>query len=53
VHLEDARHQLGGRLKDGTFDLNATPDLLPVMSVLGAYAEGETALVNVAHARIK
>jgi 3-phosphoshikimate 1-carboxyvinyltransferase len=41
------------RLKGGEFDLNDTPDLLPVMAVLGALAEGETALVNVAHARIK
>jgi 3-phosphoshikimate 1-carboxyvinyltransferase len=40
-------------LRGGTFDLNATPDLLPVMAVMGAYAEGETALVNAAHARIK
>ncbi|MDR1412194.1 MAG: 3-phosphoshikimate 1-carboxyvinyltransferase [Spirochaetaceae bacterium] len=40
-------------LKGGTFDLNATPDLLPVMAVLGAFAEGDTALVNAAHARIK
>jgi 3-phosphoshikimate 1-carboxyvinyltransferase len=40
-------------LRGGTFDLNATPDLLPVMAVLGTCAEGETALVNVAHARIK
>jgi 3-phosphoshikimate 1-carboxyvinyltransferase len=42
-----------GPLKGGIFDLNDTPDLLPVAAVLGAYAEGETALVNVAHARIK
>jgi 3-phosphoshikimate 1-carboxyvinyltransferase len=42
-----------GPLRGGTFDLNATPDLLPVMAVLGAYAQGETALVNAAHARIK
>jgi 3-phosphoshikimate 1-carboxyvinyltransferase len=40
-------------LKGGTFDLNATPDLLPVMAVLGVLARGETALVNAAHARIK
>jgi 3-phosphoshikimate 1-carboxyvinyltransferase len=40
-------------LRAATFDLNATPDLLPLMSVLAAYAEGETRLVNVAHARIK
>jgi 3-phosphoshikimate 1-carboxyvinyltransferase len=42
-----------GPLKGGTFDLNDTPDLLPAAAVLGAYAEGETALINVAHARIK
>jgi 3-phosphoshikimate 1-carboxyvinyltransferase len=42
-----------GPLRGGIFDLNATPDLLPVMAVAAAYAEGETALVNVAHARIK
>jgi 3-phosphoshikimate 1-carboxyvinyltransferase len=42
-----------GPLRGGTFDLNATPDLLPVMAVLGAYAEGKTTLVNAAHARIK
>jgi 3-phosphoshikimate 1-carboxyvinyltransferase len=43
----------GGPLKGGVFDLNATPDLLPVMAVMGACAEGDTALVNAAHARIK
>ncbi|GHV57590.1 3-phosphoshikimate 1-carboxyvinyltransferase [Spirochaetia bacterium] len=42
-----------GPLKGGEFDLNDTPDLLPIMAVLGCYAEGTTALVNVAHARIK
>jgi 3-phosphoshikimate 1-carboxyvinyltransferase len=42
-----------GPLRGGIFDLNATPDLLPVMAVLACYAEGETALVNAAHARIK
>jgi 3-phosphoshikimate 1-carboxyvinyltransferase len=42
-----------GSLKAGTFDLNATPDILPIMAVIAAYAEGESALVNVAHARIK
>lgn len=42
-----------GPLKGGTFDLNATPDLLPVAAALGACAQGETALVNAAHARIK
>ena len=42
-----------GPLQAGNFDLNATPDLLPVMAVIAAYAEGETTLGNVAHARIK
>jgi 3-phosphoshikimate 1-carboxyvinyltransferase len=42
-----------GPLRGGEFDLNDTPDLLPMMAVTAAYAEGDTALVNVAHARIK
>ncbi|GHV79279.1 3-phosphoshikimate 1-carboxyvinyltransferase [Spirochaetia bacterium] len=42
-----------GPLRGGEFDLNDTPDLLPIMAVVAAYAEGDTALVNVAHARIK
>jgi 3-phosphoshikimate 1-carboxyvinyltransferase len=42
-----------GPLRGGEFDLNATPDLLPALAVVAAYAEGTSALVNVAHARIK
>ncbi|MDR1955794.1 MAG: 3-phosphoshikimate 1-carboxyvinyltransferase [Treponema sp.] len=42
-----------GPLQAGTFDLNATPDLFPIMAVIAAYTPGETALVHVAHARIK
>jgi 3-phosphoshikimate 1-carboxyvinyltransferase len=42
-----------GELRGGTFDLNATPDLLPAAAVVAAYAQGDTALVNAAHARIK
>jgi len=34
-------------------DLNATPDALPMMAVLGCFAEGSTRLVNVPQARIK
>ena len=44
---------IDGPLKSGTFDLNATPDLLPVMAVMAVFAQGETRLVNAAHARIK
>ncbi len=40
-------------LRGGEFDLNATPDLLPVMAVLAAFADGETRLVNTPQARIK
>ena len=42
-----------GSLKKGTFDLNAAPDLLPAAAAVAAFAEGDTALVNVSHARIK
>jgi 3-phosphoshikimate 1-carboxyvinyltransferase len=42
-----------GPLRSGVFDLNATPDLLPVMAALGAAAAGTSSLVNAAHARIK
>ncbi|MDR1256434.1 MAG: 3-phosphoshikimate 1-carboxyvinyltransferase [Spirochaetaceae bacterium] len=41
------------RLRGGCFDLNDTPDMLPAAAVLAAFADGETRLVNVAHARIK
>ena len=37
----------------GEFDLNATPDALPVMAVAGACAEGTTSLINCPQARIK
>jgi 3-phosphoshikimate 1-carboxyvinyltransferase len=42
-----------GPLRGGEFDLNATPDMLPACAVLAAFARGDTALVNAAHARIK
>jgi len=41
------------RLKGGLFSLKDCPDLLPVMAVLGLFAEGKTRLVNVRHARVK
>jgi 3-phosphoshikimate 1-carboxyvinyltransferase len=40
-------------LHGSSFDLNATPDALPAMSVLGALADGETRLLNCPQARIK
>jgi 3-phosphoshikimate 1-carboxyvinyltransferase len=40
-------------LKGVDIDLNATPDALPLMSVVAAFAEGTTRLLNVPQARIK
>ncbi len=34
-------------------DLNATPDALPMMAVIGCFAQGTTRLVNVPQARLK
>ena len=42
-----------GSLCGGSFDLNKTPDLLPAAAVTAAFADGDTTLYNVAHARIK
>jgi 3-phosphoshikimate 1-carboxyvinyltransferase len=42
-----------GVLRGGIFDLNAIPDTLPAISVVAAFAHGETVLTNAAHARIK
>ncbi len=41
------------RLQGAEFDLNATPDALPMMAALACFAEGETRLVNVPQARLK
>jgi len=53
VHGSPLTVSRDGPLRGGTFDLNETPDLLPAAAVTAAYAQGDTALVNVAHARIK
>jgi len=42
-----------GKLVGCELDLNATPDALPMMAVVGCFAEGRTALVNVPQARLK
>ena len=41
------------RLRGCTIDVGETPDLLPVLAVLGACASGETRLVNAARLRLK
>ncbi|MEA3366096.1 MAG: 3-phosphoshikimate 1-carboxyvinyltransferase, partial [Candidatus Hydrogenedentes bacterium] len=40
-------------LKGTELDLNDTPDALPMMAVLGCFAEGSTRLVNAPQARMK
>lgn len=41
------------KLHGAELDLNFTPDALPALSVAACFAEGETRLYNVAHARLK
>ncbi|MDR2521471.1 MAG: 3-phosphoshikimate 1-carboxyvinyltransferase [Spirochaetaceae bacterium] len=43
----------GEELRGICWDMNNTPDMLPAACVLAAFAHGESAFVNVAHARIK
>jgi 3-phosphoshikimate 1-carboxyvinyltransferase len=43
----------GGELHGTELDLNATPDALPMMAVVGCFAKGKTTLANVPQARIK
>ena len=43
----------GGQLEGCDLDLNATPDALPMMAVLGCYATGTTRLLNCPQARLK
>jgi len=43
----------GGELHGTELDLNATPDALPMMAVVGCFAKGTTTLANVPQARIK
>lgn len=42
-----------GELHGIEVDLNQMPDAVPIISVVGCFAEGETRIVNVAQARIK
>ena len=42
-----------GELRGAELDLNATPDALPMMAVVGCFAKGTTTLANVPQARIK
>lgn len=54
IRVEENGIRIKGRKLQGKeLDINATPDALPILSVMGCLAEGETKLVNVAQARVK
>jgi len=46
------RHD-GVRLRGVEIDCRPMPDMLPVLSTMGQFAEGETRFSNVAHVRLK
>ncbi len=53
THGEEGVTIEGRDLVGQEIDLNDTPDALPALAVVGAFAEGETRLVNVPQARAK
>ncbi|HSW47727.1 MAG TPA: 3-phosphoshikimate 1-carboxyvinyltransferase [Candidatus Saccharimonadales bacterium] len=40
-------------LKSTNADMNDTPDLVPTLAVVAAFAKGQTIITNIAHAKIK
>jgi 3-phosphoshikimate 1-carboxyvinyltransferase len=42
-----------GTLTGGTFDMNGTPDLVPTLAAVAAFAKGKTRILNIAHAKLK
>ena len=54
VAVEEDGIRVRPKTLEGTeLDLNATPDALPMLAVLGCFASGTTRLVNVPQARLK
>jgi 3-phosphoshikimate 1-carboxyvinyltransferase len=54
IEVRDDRIRVrGSELRGAELDLNATPDALPMMAVVGCFAKGTTTLVDVPQARIK
>ncbi|HIJ66768.1 MAG TPA: 3-phosphoshikimate 1-carboxyvinyltransferase [Planctomycetes bacterium] len=54
ISIAEAAVRIKGSKLTGTeIDMNRTPDALPAMAVVGAFAAGATKLVNVAQARSK
>jgi 3-phosphoshikimate 1-carboxyvinyltransferase len=51
--VENAVTVRAGQLTGVEIDMNKTPDALPAMAVVAAFAEGQTKLVNVPQARSK
>ncbi len=41
------------RLTGITINMNETPDLVPTLAVVAAFAQGETKITNIAHVRLK
>jgi len=54
IEIKDNRIRVKSSELNGVdIDLNATPDALPMMAVMGCFAHGKTRLLNVPQARIK
>jgi len=53
VYFDSVTIEGDGRLRGIHMDLGDSPDLLPIVSVLGALANGSTVIENVEHARLK
>lgn len=54
VHVTDAEvHVRRRQLRGITLDAGPIPDLIPVVSVLAAFAEGQTTITNAARLRLK
>ncbi len=51
--LPEGIHVRPGTLTGCEIDMNATPDALPMMAVVGCFARGRTSLLNVPQARLK
>jgi 3-phosphoshikimate 1-carboxyvinyltransferase len=52
-HTREGILVMGNKLKGIEIDMNATPDALPALAVVGCFAQGKTSLLNVAQARLK
>ena len=57
ITIDKENHRLevksGGKLKGATIDINECIDALPILAVIGCFAEGETILTNASIARKK